>query len=135
LKFIQTKEFLRRRKNFEDRAIGSMVDGYKDEDAFQSFINASIDCTANKCIGYRDRAMNLICHHGILRGENSRKLELADLITREYEQQGPSPCQLVILLLNNGKTNSVNKQEFAGMCRSKNVELCAIGALAAYFYQ
>jgi hypothetical protein len=33
------------------------------------------------------------------------------------------------------KTNSVNKQEFAGMCRSKNVELCAIGALAAYFFQ
>jgi hypothetical protein len=38
-------------------------------------------------------------------------------------------------LLNNGKTNSVNKQEFAGMCRFKNVELCAIGALAAYFFQ
>jgi hypothetical protein len=79
--------------------------------------------------------MNLFCHYGILRGENARKLEFADLITREYEQQGPSPCQLVILLLNNGKTNSVNKQEFAGMCRSKNVELCAIGALAAYLFQ
>jgi hypothetical protein len=118
LKFIQTKEFLRRRKNFEDRAIGSMVDGYKDEDAFQSLINASIDCTANECIEYCDRAMNLFCHYGILRGENASKLELTDLITREYEQQGPSPCQLVILLLNNGKINSVNKQEFAGMCRS-----------------
>ncbi len=35
------------------------------------------------------------CHYGILRGENARKLELADLITREYEQQGPSSCQLI----------------------------------------
>ncbi len=102
LKFIQTKEFLRRRKNFEDRAIGSMVDGYKDQNAFQSLINASIDCIANECIEYRDRAMNLFCHYGILRGENASKLELTDLITREYEQQGPSPCQLVLLLLNNG---------------------------------
>jgi hypothetical protein len=44
-----------------------------------------MDCTANEFIGYRDRAMNLLCHYGILRGENARKLELADLITREYE--------------------------------------------------
>jgi hypothetical protein len=58
LKLIQTKEFLRRQKNFEDHAIGSMVDGYKDDDAFQSLIIASIDCTSNECIGYRDRAMN-----------------------------------------------------------------------------
>jgi hypothetical protein len=85
-------------------------------------------------VALRDRLNLLLCHHGLMRGQSSRGLEFADLFTLPMENMGPSPCTALVLIMDNGKTNQVNRREYAPMLRSKHVDVCPQGALAFYLF-
>jgi hypothetical protein len=77
----------------------------------------------------------LFGHYLVLRGENRRIAELADLAVLQYPlTEGPTACFAIVLQITAGKTNKSGSAEYIGAMRHKNPLLCSIGALAQYFY-
>ena len=83
----------------------------------------------------RTRVDVLMGHFYVLRGENRREGELADLGLLTYPPtEGPTPCQAVVFTISKGKTNKSSKKQFMGSLRHKDPLLCSHGALAQYFF-
>lgn len=70
----------------------------------------------------------------LLRGENARETQLADLFDLEFEGEGPSDCFPLIAVLRQGKMNQVGRVEYAGIMRHKDVNRCAIGSLSLLLF-
>ena len=57
----------------------------------------------------------LFGHFLVLRGENRRMVELADLIVMQYPpEEGPTPCFAVVLQITAGKTNQTGRAQYMG---------------------
>ncbi len=70
-------------------------------------------------------------HFLVLRGENRRMAELADLSIIQYPpEEGPTPCFAVVLQLTAGKMNKTGRVQYMSAMRHKGPLLCTIGALA-----
>ncbi len=83
----------------------------------------------------RTRADLLLGHYYLLRGENRRKMELADLSLLDYPAaEGPTTCGCLVTLLQDGKMNKTARKEFMGALRHKDPLLCTQGALAQLFF-
>src|SRR5437764_2338198 len=71
----------------------------------------------------------------LLRGENRRMAELADLsLLKLGDSEGPTPCHALVLQIQNGKTNKHGKKQFMGAVRHKDPMKCTMGALAQYLF-
>lgn len=85
--------------------------------------------------GLRTRLDLLFGHYYLLRGENRRKMELADLSLLDYPpSEGSTPCACLVTLLRDGKMNQTAKKEFMGALRHKDPLFCTQGALAQAFF-
>ncbi|KAG6990365.1 High-osmolarity-induced transcription protein 1 [Fusarium oxysporum f. sp. conglutinans] len=83
----------------------------------------------------RIRVDLLFGYYYLLRGENRRKMELADLSLLDYpSSEGPTPCGCLVTLLRDGKLNKTAKKEFMGALRHKDPLLCTQGSLAQLFF-
>ncbi|XP_044722101.1 centromere DNA-binding protein complex CBF3 subunit [Hirsutella rhossiliensis] len=83
----------------------------------------------------RTRVDLLFGHYYLLRGENRRKMELADLSLLDYPpSEGPTPCGCLVSLLRDGKLNKTARKEFMGALRHKDPLFCTQGALAQLFF-
>jgi hypothetical protein len=83
----------------------------------------------------RTRADLLLGHYYLLRGENRRKMELADLSLLDYPpSEGPTTCGCLVSLLQDGKLNKTARKEFMGALRHKDPLFCTQGALAQLFF-
>lgn len=91
-------------------------------------------CWKNHTVGLRDRSIFATLHYGCLRAQSARYLELSHLQIRKIPDQGSSECWALILVLNQGKTNQVNRKEEASMIRCADANTCAIGALAFWLF-
>jgi hypothetical protein len=146
LRYLKKKQFRIQRENFADRAANSIADGYSSHTEFMQLANAFYSSTPRS--GFRDRLSFLLCHFGLMRGQDVRGLELADLIVLDLPNEGPSPCTALVMMLFQGtwtlymhstltflgKTNQFNNREYAACVRTKDVEICPISALAMYFF-
>jgi hypothetical protein len=73
----------------------------------------------------RTRADLLLGHYYLLRGENRRKIELADLSLLDYPAaEGPITCSYLVSLLQDSKMNKTARKEFMGALRYKDPLLC-----------
>ncbi|KAE8183507.1 hypothetical protein CF328_g8161 [Tilletia controversa] len=127
----KVQEHSRKRREYVDRGIGTSLDGYTQaqlEDICAFFIQRDSET------GLRDRLAFLISHYALLRGDNARKLELADLHHLDLAGEGPSPCFAVVLLLANGKTNQAGRVEYGSFLRNRDVRVCPVGCLALYLF-
>ncbi|CAD6959590.1 unnamed protein product, partial [Tilletia controversa] len=116
----KVQEHSRKRREYVDRGIGTSLDGYTQaqlEDICAFFIQRDSET------GLRDRLAFLISHYALLRGDNARKLELADLHHLDLAGEGPSPCFAVVLLLANGKTNQAGRVEYGSFLRNRDSSL------------
>jgi hypothetical protein len=107
---LRTKEFTTQRRNFTDRAQGSIADGYSSFEEFVRIAAGFFSLKSEICL--RDRLAFLLCHHGLLRGQDVRELELADLVPVELSNEGPSRCIALVLMLHQGRF------QFAIYCQS-----------------
>jgi hypothetical protein len=74
----------------------------------------------------RTRVDLLFGDYYLLRGENCRKIELADLSLLDYPpSEGPTPCGCLVSLLQDGKINKTARKEFIGSLRYKDPLFCA----------
>jgi len=71
----------------------------------------------------------------LLRGENRRMMELADLASFFYsEKEGPTLCCCLVLAMTRHKTNHDGHKDLMGVMRHKDPLLCAQGALAMLLF-
>lgn len=131
LRSLKLKEATRLRQSYKDRGAGTLQDGYTPEEMVRV---SMYYCNLGIEQGYRDRAVFLMQHTMLLRGESTRRMELTDLFTLDLEDEGYSECPALLLLMREGKTNHTNRSEYAATIRHKDVKLCAFGALAFYFF-
>jgi hypothetical protein len=68
----------------------------------------------------------------LTRGDNRRAAEISDLFTFEFPGEGPTRCMPLIFTIRGGKTNQHGRLETAGALRSRDPEICLLGALAFY---
>jgi len=122
------------RASFKDRGAEGIQAGYSTAEwlAIQEHL---LYGAASMPQNFRTRLDLLFGHYYLLRGENRRKMELADLSLLDYPSaEGPTPCGCLVSLLQDGKMNKTAKKEFMGSLRHKNPLLCTQGALAQLFF-
>ena len=136
------QEHARKRKQFEDRAAGTMADGY--DEAQKSEVVRSCwraweeqkKCQKSQVVeSFLRTAFDFLCSHNmLLRGESRRTFELPDLFLLELYQQGPTACFAMVIVMDNGKTNKTGRLEYGSVLRHFNPLLCTMGHLAWYFF-
>jgi hypothetical protein len=122
------------RETFQDRGAEGIQAGYSSEEwlRMQTIL---LSATAQAPQNLRTRVDLLFGHYYLLRGENRRKMELADLSLLDYPaSEGPTPCGCLVTLLRDGKMNKTARKEFMGSLRHKDPLLCTQGALAQLFF-
>lgn len=131
------QESKRKREQYEDRGLNSLQDGYTSAE----FVRLIRFCWSS---GYnvsgqlepflRTAADLLLAHTLLLRGEVRRKVQMADLFTLTLDNEGPTPCHAMVVLIDNGKTNQDGRREYGTAVRHKNPLLCTMASIGFYFF-
>ena len=122
------------RASFKDRGSDGIQAGYS-LDEWLRIQDILLSGAAFTPQSLRTRVDLLFGHYYLLRGENRRKMELADLSLLEYPPaEGPTPCYCLVTLLQDGKMNKTARKEFMGSLRHKDPLLCTQGALAQLLF-
>jgi len=100
LRNISLQENTRRRSNFHDRGIGTFADGYLSSEELATISNEFFK--SGVFVGLRDRCAFLLAHYAMVRGENIRNLEFADLLTVDLPNEGPDACIALVLMMLQG---------------------------------
>ncbi|KAH8430197.1 uncharacterized protein LDX57_013066 [Aspergillus melleus] len=143
LKSNLAREASRKKEEFEDRALGTLQDGYNTDqmadivrfcwegweaDDPKRLLPVTIESHLRTAVDF------LFCHTMLLRGENIRAAQLPDLFGMELENEGPMLCPMVFMIMNNGKTNQLNRLEYGIAARHRHVQRCPMGHLAFYLF-
>jgi hypothetical protein len=122
------------RENYIDRNIDGIQSGYT-RDQWLEINSWLLNDVATHPQSLRTRLDLLFGHYYLLRGENRRRMEIADLSLTSYpSHEGPTPCHCLVLLIREGKTNETGKKEYMGSLRHKDPLFCTQGALAQSFF-
>ena len=82
LKSIRLQEAQRLKQSYQDRGAGTLQDGYTPEEMIRVSMYYYSQATE---VAMRDRATFLMQHTMLLRGESTRRMELPDIFTKEFE--------------------------------------------------
>ena len=131
---LKRQKAQKRREDFEDRAIGSLLDGYTEEQ-LTALCKTLFGDAKYHGINLRTRLDLLISYSYVTRGETQRGLELADCMHVFFgEEEGPTQAMCMVFTMDNGKVNKNGKVEYMGALRHKDPMRCAIGAFAMYLF-
>ena len=138
-KFLENRraeKFHVNRRNRKDRGIGSLLDGYSTLDGLSSVLEAGLRLH-NSSKGLRNVAAFAFSHSVLLRGDNIREMELANLFCVTLDDEGPEaidiPKALVASLLKS-KTNTEGRTDYSACLRHMDVRCCSIGWIALYLF-
>ena len=129
---LKRGQALARRENFEDRAIGSLLDSY-DHEGMRKVLMTLWSHTTTPEQYLRTTANFITGHMLLLRGESMRIAELPDLFVIDLDNEG-SRRKALVLVKDNGKTNPHGKVEHCSAMRNKEPLCCPLSALAFYFF-
>ena len=125
------KEHERKRKEYIDRGTGTLSGGYKEDDIRQ-FVRVCWTAYANgevssQTVGsyFRTSCVFLLAHNMLLRGENRRHLQLADLSSLELKNEGTIPCMATVLLMDDRETKLFGRLKYGTVVRHRNPLMCA----------
>lgn len=134
------QEHQRRREQYVDRAAGTILDGY-DLEKIGTIVRRCWEAPLNlkrrnnSIESYFRTALDFLMGHNLLlRGEARRTAALPDLFTIPLSNEGPTPCDALVLIMDNGKTNSVGRLEYAAATRHKDPLFCTLSHLAFYLF-
>ena len=108
LKDVQSRAWKRIRESHEDRAVNTSLDAYTPED-LQNFVRhcwtagnrANVDSYMRTLLDF------LVGHFFLVRGEQRRMAELADMFVMQFPTESTSQeCWRWVIVFDNGKTNS-----------------------------
>jgi hypothetical protein len=113
--------------------LDTFLDGYSTDEELASILGEGF--IRNNQEGLRDRTMAALSHYGVLRGESTRGIQLADLQHLPLDdKEGPTPCDILVILLFSGKTNQEGKTHAMGAMRNRRWDLCPLGALGFWLF-
>lgn len=113
--------------------VDSFLDGYHKVEQLSSILNAGL--VKNTPQGLRDRTMAALSHYGLLRGEDARGIQLPDVQHLPMDhREGPTACDIMVILLLDGKTNQKGNTQYMGAMRNKAWDVCPIGAMAMWLF-
>ncbi|KAJ8488942.1 hypothetical protein ONZ45_g13777 [Pleurotus djamor] len=122
------------------KATGSVSDIYTDEELIRGsswFVHSVRPTKPSLHAGIRNRTMLLISTATAFRGDNTRRLGLSDIKTVDiaFPDKGPEAKEMALIFISNqGKTNTSGRIDEHGAFRHRSPDLCAVGALAFYFF-
>jgi hypothetical protein len=70
----------------------------------------------------------------LLRSESRLGAELPDFFTMQLPNGGPTPCFPMIVIMDNGKMNTLGKIRYGAVMRHRNPLLCTMGHTACYLF-
>lgn len=118
--------------NFEDRGVGTIMDGYTTTDQIANIVSFYFEQKTVKDL--RSSLSFLLSHFCLLRGESARKAELPDLQVVNVEGEGAGSCPAIVLVMRQGKTNKFGRLEIGACLRNKRVEICPFMMLGTYLF-
>lgn len=119
--------------NSVDRTANTYSDGYNLSEELLRFsgyyfgLNTSEDL--RNCLSF------FLAHYFLLRGQNARSSDLADIQMIHLKNEGPTKCPALVMVMHNGKTNKHGKTEITGCIRNKLVEICPVMMFSSYMFQ
>ena len=129
---VHKREEDHRRENYDDRALGTLIDGYTNTDQIADVVDYYM--SKNEGVHLRNAVAFLLSHYCLLRSESARKATLPDMHSVQLEREGPSPCHALMMIIKQGKTNKHGRLEIVACLRNTRVEICPFMALAFYFF-
>lgn len=120
-----------KKANWEDRGVGTIMDGYTTTDQIANVTAYYFGQRSVKDL--RNALSFLLSHYSLLRGESARETEFPDLQTVNLEGDGSGRCLEMVLVMRQGKTNRFGKLEIGACVRNKRVESCLFMMIGAYF--
>lgn len=113
--------------------IDFLLDGYHKAEQVTSILNEGLQ--RNSPEGLRDRTTAALSHYGILSGEDARGIQLPDIQHLPMNhREGPTVCDIMVILLMEGKSNQEGKTQYCGAMRNKDWEACPLGAMAMWLF-
>lgn len=73
-------------------------------------------------------------HCGLLRGESTRGANLCDLVLFPLLREGPQRCNMMVLLISKGKTNTYGRMDYSAGIRHVDVKQCSLATMAVYLF-
>ena len=147
LKKRKMDEAVRKRSQYLDRGIGTLLDGYSREELVKCVRSCWAPEAIEKKLGKKKRLSAqqyaawlrtgvdlLATHNMIVRGEQTRMTELADLFCVARGNEGPTEYQILCLVQDRGKTNSYGKCQYGVAARHKEISLCLFSHIAFYLF-
>jgi hypothetical protein len=113
----QIKEAQRKKNDYVDRGIGTLLDGYSNSSDLEKIASAAME--TNSEVGLRTKAMFFMAHAMMLRGESERMYQLADLFSLELDNEGYGECRALVGIMDQGKMNQMGRLEFGAFLRHR----------------
>lgn len=110
----KSEESKRRRVEYEDRGRGTLQEGY-DQAQFSAMLRWCHTGSEKPVFLLRTGVDFLLAHHMLLRSEARRSMELADMFCLSLDNEIPTPCTALVVLLDHGKANKVSRVERCGI--------------------
>jgi hypothetical protein len=135
-------EARRKRSQYTDRGFNTLQDSYTEDDikAIVRYCWAGWmkDAIKNRKPQAQESYLRtavdfLFSHNMLLRGEDRRGLEMADLFTICMDE-GPTPCWPMVMMKLNGKTNQFGRLEYMAVVRHRDPLLCTMCHTAFYLF-
>ncbi|GHJ85856.1 hypothetical protein NliqN6_2258 [Naganishia liquefaciens] len=124
---------VRTKSHMNDRTENTFLDGYSTNGELAAILGEGL--LRNNREGLRDRAIAALSHYGVLRGESAGGIQLADLQHLPLdEREGATLCDILVILLFNGRTNKEGKAHAMGAMRNKRWDLCPLSALGVWLF-
>lgn len=112
---------------------GTYLDKYHEFDQLARLFNSGLK--RNTPEGLRDRTMAAACHSGLLRGQDCRGMQLPDVQYLSLGKlEGPTPCDVMVVLIFDGKTNKDGKAQYMAAMRHKRWDLCSLSSFGFWFF-
>ena len=123
-----------RRVNYDDRGIGTALDGYTSADQLGKIANYFWTRSREFGPNLRSWVALALSHYAVLRGESARGMELPDLHSIRLDNEGFSECHALVLVMRNGRTNHFGRIEMSACLRNKRVDICPWAAVGFYLF-
>jgi hypothetical protein len=121
------------KRNHEDRGTHTLLDGYSNSDQLGALYRSGWELY-NSLKGVRNTALCAVSHALLLRGDNVRGLDLADLFIVDMEHGAGRSHPAFVLTMTRSKTNDEGRKDFSSFLRHVDVRCCPATWVALYFF-
>lgn len=135
----EQNETTRKKEQYEDRGKGTILEMYIIDDVYNLMRTTwTAACTASGQDAILDwlrtSADFFFGHSLLLRSANCVTADLADMSVQPLGEEGPTECPVVVLTMDESKTNKAGSIQYAGFVRHKDYRICPVSQLAMYMY-